>query len=123
MRISVINVERKKINVNEEDAANGGQIKLENKETPNITIDSITSYGGEIKLQNQQATKIRIINGIYGEEYKGSYNVIPQVAEQTLETKDKVLKDNVTIQPIPFYEVDNLQDGQTIIIGGNLKWQ
>lgn len=53
------------------------------------------------------------------EEYKGSYNVIPNWNEQVLETKNKVLKDNVTVDEIPKYKTENLGGGYTVIIGGN----
>ncbi len=52
------------------------------------------------------------------EDYTGSYNVVPKIEAQSLATADKHLKDNVTVEPIPYYEVSN-PTGKTIIIGGN----
>lgn len=52
------------------------------------------------------------------EDYAGAYNVIPKIEAQSLPTADKHLTDNVTVEPIPYYEVSN-QKGKTIIIGGN----
>lgn len=52
------------------------------------------------------------------EDYSGSYNVVPKIKVQSLPTADKHLKENVTVEPIPYYEVSNLT-GKTIIIGGN----
>lgn len=52
------------------------------------------------------------------ETYKGDYTVIPKVEEQVMETKNKTMTDNVTVLKIPYSEVDNLSDGQTITIGG-----
>lgn len=52
------------------------------------------------------------------EDYTGEYNVIPKIEAQSLPTADKHLTDNVTVEPIPYYEVSN-QKGKTIIIGGN----
>ena len=52
------------------------------------------------------------------EDYAGEYNVIPKIEAQLLPTADKHLTDNVTVEPIPYYEVSNPK-GKTIIIGGN----
>lgn len=51
--------------------------------------------------------------------YEGTYNVIPSGKKQTLYTVEKVMKDNVTVESIPYYEVSNDSDGITAIIGGN----
>lgn len=52
------------------------------------------------------------------EDYSGPYAVTPKVESQSLSTADKHLSHDVTIEPIPYYEVSN-QNGKTIIIGGN----
>lgn len=53
------------------------------------------------------------------ETYEGDYTVIPKVSEQELQTKNKMMKDNVTIQQIPFHEFSN-ETGTTVVIGGIL---
>ena len=52
------------------------------------------------------------------EDYTGPYVVKPKVESQSLSTADKHLSHDVTIDPIPYYEVSN-QNGKTVIIGGN----
>ena len=52
------------------------------------------------------------------EDYSGPYIVTPKVESQSLSTADKHLLHDVTIDPIPYYEVSN-QNGKTVIIGGN----
>lgn len=52
------------------------------------------------------------------EEYLGNYTITPSVSEQTISTEDKHLTGDITIEPIPYYEVSNEQSGQTAIIGG-----
>lgn len=49
--------------------------------------------------------------------YEGDYNVIPRVYEQTLETKDKLMLHDVTVEIIPLSKVINLQNGYTVTIG------
>ena len=51
-------------------------------------------------------------------DYTGSYDPIPTVEGVTLATRDKHMTDDVTIQPIPTYEVQNEKGGITFIIGG-----
>lgn len=53
------------------------------------------------------------------EIYNGSYNITPKVTSQTLNTDQKVMSDDVTIQGIPISRTSNNEGGQTILIGGN----
>lgn len=49
--------------------------------------------------------------------YNGDYNVIPRVYQQVLETKDKVMLNDVTVENIPLSRVINLSNGYTVTIG------
>lgn len=53
------------------------------------------------------------------EQYEGDYTVTPKVSEQELQTKNKMMKENVTIEQIPFHEFSN-ETGTTVVIGGIL---
>lgn len=53
------------------------------------------------------------------EWYEGSYEVTPRTGEQTLPTKEKTMRDDLTIKSIPFAEVSNPQGGYTVNIGGD----
>ena len=48
--------------------------------------------------------------------YTGDYTVIPKVYEQTLETKNKSMTDDVTVEAVPYSEVSNLSGGYTASI-------
>lgn len=50
--------------------------------------------------------------------YEGAYEVEPVWEDIILETKQKSMQENVTMQAIPYAEVDNLAGGKTVIIGG-----
>lgn len=50
------------------------------------------------------------------EIYEGNYEVTPKVTSQTLLTGQRVMKDNLNVLSIPYYETTNLK-GKTIIIG------
>lgn len=48
--------------------------------------------------------------------YEGSYSVIPKVYEQTLETANKSMTDDVTVEEIPYSETSNPSGGNTVNI-------
>lgn len=50
--------------------------------------------------------------------YNGPYQVIPSVGSTVLATQDKVMDDDVTVHPIPFFRVSNPSGGNTCYIGG-----
>lgn len=54
----------------------------------------------------------------YAETYIGPYNVVPSFEEQTLQTKTKVMDDDVTVNPIQVSRTSNPQGGVTVYIGG-----
>lgn len=49
--------------------------------------------------------------------YEGEYVVAPRKIEQVLETNDKRMTDNVTVEAISYIEVGNLGGGTTATIG------
>lgn len=53
--------------------------------------------------------------------YNGDYEIIPKTTSQVLDTADKHLSSNIKIREIPYYEVSNAYNGNTIIIGGDLN--
>lgn len=52
------------------------------------------------------------------ETYKGEYTVTPDISPIVLDTKDKLMTDDVTVKEIPLWETDNPQGGTTVLIGG-----
>lgn len=52
-------------------------------------------------------------------DYNGPYKAVPKTQSQTLETKNKSMKDNVTVAEIPYHEISN-ETGTTVVIGGIL---
>lgn len=49
--------------------------------------------------------------------YEGDYEVTPRVYSQVLETKDKLMIDDVLINVIPIAKTINLSNGYTVTIG------
>ena len=58
------------------------------------------------------------IREVGGEPYDGPYTVTPTFETQRLATKDKLLQDDVTVDPIAVARVENPAGGKTIFIGG-----
>ena len=51
-------------------------------------------------------------------EYAGPYEVTPILYdEQELRTNNKLMKDDVTVKPIPVVITTNPYDGKTVVIG------
>ena len=57
------------------------------------------------------------VTELINEQYTGEYEIRPLVEPQTLETKDKVMMENMTILEIPYAEVSNTSGGITATIG------
>ena len=49
--------------------------------------------------------------------YSGEYEVVPSAFNtQVLPTANKVLKKDVTVQKVPYFETSNVQNGVTVYI-------
>lgn len=54
--------------------------------------------------------------------YDGDYVVTPKAFDPTvLETYDKIMRDDVTVLEIPYYETSNLGGGYTVFIAGEVE--
>lgn len=50
--------------------------------------------------------------------YEGSYDIEPKNTELVLQTKEKTMKEDLTVKPVLLIEVTNPAGGTTVIIGG-----
>lgn len=69
------------------------------------------------KAQNVSFNNTVIVNGLGADPYLGAYEVIPSTEDQVLRTKNKGMRDDVTVRSVPFHEMNNEQGGSTVIIG------
>lgn len=87
---------------------------LESEEELNILINDEEEI--DISMENDV---IKVISDDV-EKYEGIYDITPQAFQnQELYTKDKLLKENITVKEIPFFETSN-QYGNTIYIGSEV---
>ena len=63
---------------------------------------------------------IQTVTKAYDEYYDGDYEVTPKITLQTLETKNKIMTDDVVIKGIPYFETSNESGGNTIYIGDEI---
>ena len=85
-----------------------------------LTIEPIKEV--ELLVEDTSITlELEAINDIPSnayEVYKGEYVVTPKREQgTTLETADKLMKDNVTVKEIPYFVTSNLAGGNTCYIG------
>lgn len=49
-------------------------------------------------------------------EYEGTYEVTPTASEQTLGTANKLLRQDMTVRAVPYFETGNESGGVTVSI-------
>lgn len=57
-----------------------------------------------IAIKNVPSQQIGVTNAleiVRGDPYEGEYTVVPSALKQILQTKDKLLRENVVVAPIP----------------------
>lgn len=71
-----------------------------------------------IRIPAKRPLRIRILKGggAVTDWYTGDYEVTPRISEQTLPTKAKTMRDDVTVYGIPKWETSNPY-GTTAVIG------
>lgn len=52
------------------------------------------------------------------EAYTGEYDIDPDFTKRILETRNKLMADNVVVAPIEVQRVSNAAGGRTVYIGG-----
>lgn len=55
-----------------------------------------------------------------GEPYEGPYDVTPKVTAQTLPTANKLMRDDVSVRAIPYFDVSNPSGGNTVYIANEV---
>ena len=93
----------------------------------NVTLrDLYFLFMSHIKNDNRHITSAdrdildNIDNYISGDHeiYTGTYNVVSSTKTQVLDTDDRIMLDDVTVEELPINRVTNESTGTTIIIGG-----
>ena len=74
--------------------------------------------GVHLKIRTRAPVHLRIRRGgeVQPDWYEGPYEVTPTRSEQTLATRAKTMRDDVTVHEIPYYQTTNPY-GKTYVIG------
>lgn len=84
----------------------------------------LVALDGDMELgivEDGEAGVITVIKDYTAPIYQGSYDVIPKVIEQYLDTDNKTMIDDVTVRAIPYYETSNESGGYTVYIANSLE--
>ena len=81
------------------------------------TVDISNNIVGRIVVSSQSTLVGEVLIGTDREKYEGPYEVIPSTIDQTLDTSNKAMREDVIVREIPFAEVSNPVGGTTVIIG------
>lgn len=80
-------------------------------------ITAVASISGNLSAQGNLSGTIRVSGTSRVEEYDGEYTVTPRLAEQTLPTGGKKMRDDLTVLEIPVVLTSNNYGGKTVVIG------
>ena len=81
------------------------------------SIASKKSLKGSITTKEKISGFVNAGGMTQQESYDGSYEVIPTIEQQILQTKNKTMVNDLTIKSIPYSESDNSAGGITVTIG------
>ena len=75
------------------------------------------SVSGQLSTTNNVSGAISLTGSAYP-YYDGIIEITPVVdLDILLETKEKIVTDNIIVHEIPYYQTSNLSGGYTVIIG------
>jgi len=90
---------------------------LDFADVPNYTLE--VDGGDDIAMALDTAIVVRPLEG---DIYDGEYVVDPSFDQQTLQTKNKTMEDDVTVNAIMVSRTTNLSGGYTVYIGGEIEY-
>lgn len=98
--------------------------KIDAREKLSGVISDNSSLFGEIcdrkSIKGSACVPIRMLNiGI--PDYEGTYEVTPMITSQTLNTENKRMTEDVTVNSVPYYEVSNIEGGTTVYIASEVN--
>ena len=91
-----------------------------------IRLSKLPRITGQIvpkpKIIGRLSSSKKVLSGTLSKQvrddyYTGDYVVTPSTEEQTLNTKNHMMNDNVLVEEIPYFETTNESGGYTVIIG------
>lgn len=82
------------------------------------SIRAVGILKGALHRQGVLKGRVYLPRRVGTDVYEGAYSVSPDFEGTVLQTKEKFLEDDVTVQPIEVTRVSNTAGGNTVYIGG-----
>ena len=73
----------------------------------------------DVSVSKEPRHEAKVVSGIIHvgfPDYEGTYEVTPTAGEQELQTRNKTMRDDVTVHAIPYHETTNEAGGYTVSI-------
>ena len=90
------------------------QVEFKKQDTSFLALFEESNQSFNATFSHVQIVEIPVAEDV--EIYRGTYDVIPKLEQQTLETANKFLQKNVTVKTIPHYTTSNVSGGNTVYI-------
>lgn len=94
--------------------------EISNREALKGKISSGLNVLGTIISNNTLNGTLTIGGSASLPDYSGSYEITPKIDSQTMATQNKIMRRNVNIKAIPYFETSNLY-GNTVYIGSEVQ--
>ena len=87
-----------------------------------INVSSSPSVTFRFGQTDSTAMAVELGRPVYmgGEPYEGPYDVTPKVTAQILPTAKKLMREDVSVRAIPYFDVSNPAGGNTIYIANEV---
>lgn len=94
------------------------------------SINALETLSGSIAAEASLSGTLSSVGGLAGKVsvtkeydiYDGEYKIVPRIFEkQVLPTSNRVLKEDVVVKEVPFYETSNDSGGITAYIGKDVE--
>ena len=80
----------------------------------------------KVRICDPQPLRIKVKSNVIinetTDEYDGQYEINPSFDDQILETKNKLMTDDVTVNAITVSRTTNPSGGKTVYIGGTITY-
>ena len=81
------------------------------------TLSIVDGISGTLSIAAGFSAEITVPTVVGANWYEGDYEVTPRMYEQTLETANLRMHNDVTVNVIPVTSTSNPQGGRTVLIG------
>ena len=94
------------------------RVQVEVEQQPTVAVAALPAPQAEVRA----GSSVVVVHDVACPAYTGPTTVVPQAHQQTvLETADKLLLSDITVDKVPFYSTSNAAGGQTVYIACTME--